>query len=229
MSGRPPSQPPVVPARRDPFVIGLTGPIAAGKSTVAAMLRQRGARVVDADHVYHALLTPGSVLPSRIGARFGSDVIAPDGGVDRAALARIVFADPRALADLDAITHPAIVAAVRQEIARAIEPVVVVEAVKLAQSALLDDIDALWLIDAEPEVRLRRLVARSSLGETQARARIAAQLEPLPPGVQPDLVIDNSGSETATASQVEAAWRELHLPSCSLESVGRATSERNVS
>ena len=146
-----------------------------------------------------------------------------------AALARIVFADPRALADLDAITHPAIVAAVRQEIARTIEPVVVVEAVKLAQSALLDDIDALWLIDAEPEVRLRRLVARSSLGETSGPCSYRGAASAATAGVQPDLVIDNSGGETATASQVEAAWRELRLPSCSLESVGRATSERNVS
>jgi dephospho-CoA kinase len=229
MNGRPERQQQVAPLPRDPFVIGLTGPIAAGKSTVAAMLRQRGARVIDADRVYHALLAPGSALSSRIGARFGSGVIAADGGIDRAALARIVFADPIALANLDAITHPAIVAKVRQEIATAIEPVVAVEAVKLAQSALLDDIDALWLVDAEPEVRLRRLVARSSLSEAQARARVAAQPEPLPPGVQPVVVIDNSRGEAATASQVEAAWQALDLPSCSLEPVGRAMSERKVS
>ena len=123
-------------------MIGLTGPIASGKSTVADLLRQRGAEVIDADRVYRSLLAPGSTLWRRVVERFGSAIVGPDGEIDRAALADIVFADPEALADLDRITHPAVVAEIRSRIARASSPLVVLEAVKLVQSGLASDVDA---------------------------------------------------------------------------------------
>jgi dephospho-CoA kinase len=194
---------------RSPYVIGLTGPIAAGKSTVAEMLRQRGAEVIDADRVYRCLLAPGSTLWQRLKERFGPAIVGSDGEIDRAALANIVFADPKELADLDRITHPAVVAEIRDRIAQISSPLVVLEAVKLVQSGLTSDVDALWFITANPDTRLRRLVSRSGVNEAQARARIAAAPETLPEGVRLDATIDTSGNLEATASAVNAALRAL--------------------
>src|SRR5215213_8834537 len=114
-----------------PFVIGLTGPIASGKSTVADLLRRRGAEVIDADQVYRSLLQPRSELWRQVVERFGPAIVRSDGEIDRAALGGVVFADPAALADLDRITHPAVVTEVRRRIARSTAPLIVLEAVKL--------------------------------------------------------------------------------------------------
>jgi dephospho-CoA kinase len=190
-----------------PFIIGLTGPIASGKTTVAEMLRQRGAEVIDADRVYRSLLLPGSELWRRVVERFGPTIVRSDGEIDRAALAAVVFADPEALADLDRITHPVVVADVRTRIARTNAPVIVLEAVKLVQSGLDSDVDALWFITADPETRLRRLVARSGMDEASARARIAAAQDILPEGVDVAATIDTSGDLASTSSAVDDAWR----------------------
>jgi dephospho-CoA kinase len=193
------------------YVIGLTGPIAAGKSTVAELLRQRGAEVIDADRVYRSLLAPGSTLWQQLKERFGPAIVGSDGQIDRAALANIVFSDPKELADLDRITHPAVVAEVRDRIAQTSSPLVVLEAVKLVQSGLTSDVDALWFITADPETRLRRLVSRSGLDEGQARARIEAAPQTVPEDVRIDATIDTSGDLTATASAVDDAWRALRF------------------
>jgi dephospho-CoA kinase len=195
--------------RTSPYVIGLTGPIASGKSTIAEMLRQRGAEVIDADHVYRLLLTSGSTLRKRVVERFGPAIVGPDGDIDRAALADIVFTDPEALADLDRITHPAVIAEIRDRIARTSSPLVVLEAVKLVQSGLASDVDALWFISADPEIRLRRLMSRSGIDEEQARVRIAAAPSTLPKGVEVDAIIDTSGDLASTSSAVDDAWRAL--------------------
>lgn len=190
-----------------PFVIGLTGPIASGKSTVAEMLRQRGAEVIDADRVYRALLVSGSDLWRRVVERFGPGIVGPDGEIDRAALAKIVFADRDALADLDRITHPAVVAEIRERIARSNAPIAVIEAVKLVQSGLAGDVDALWFITANPETRLSRLMSRTGLDEATARARIAAAPDTVPEGLEVAATIDNSGDLVSTSSSVDTAWR----------------------
>jgi dephospho-CoA kinase len=127
------------------------------------MLRQRGAEVVDADLVYRSLLAPGSTLWKRVVERFGPAIVGSDGDIDRAALADIVFTDPEALADLDRITHPAVIAEIRGRIAQTRSPFVVLEAVKLVQSGLTSDVDALWFITADPETRLCRLMSRSGV------------------------------------------------------------------
>ena len=194
-----------------PYVIGLTGPIASGKSTIAEMLRQRGAEVIDADHVYRCLLAPGSTLWKRVVERFGPAIVGPDGDIDRAALADIVFADPQALADLDRITHPAVIAEIRDRIAQTSSPLVVLEAVKLVQSGLASDVDALWFISADPETRLRRLMSRSGIDEQQARVRIAAAPSTVPTGVEVDTIIDTSGDLASTMSAVDDAWRALSV------------------
>jgi dephospho-CoA kinase len=192
-----------------PFVIGLTGPIASGKSTVADMLRQRGAEVIDADRVYRSLLTPGSELWRRIVERFGPAIIRADGEINRAALAETVFADPVALADLDRITHPAVVAEIRSRIAQSSAPLIALEAVKLAQSGLASDVDALWFVTADPETRLHRLMSRSGMDEASARARIAAAPDTVPQGVEVAATIDTSEDLAAMSSAVDDAWRAV--------------------
>ena len=192
-----------------PFVIGLTGPIASGKSTVAELLRQRGAEVIDADRVYRSLLQPRSELWRRIVERFGSGIVRSDGEIDRAELGGVVFADPEALADLDRITHPAVVAEVRTRIGRSHAPLIVLEAVKLVQSGLASDVDALWFVNADSETRLRRLMSRSGLDEASARARIAAAPDTVPEGVDVGATIDNSGDLASTAAAIEDALQAV--------------------
>jgi dephospho-CoA kinase len=194
-----------------PFVIGITGPIASGKSVVAGMLARRGAELIEADRVYHALLAPGSQLTRQIRERFGPEVVLPHGDIDRIALGEIVFQDAAALADLERLTHPAVVARIRAQVATSTAPIVVIEAVKLVQSGLLDDVDALWIVTADPDVRLRRLLARSGLGEDEARSRIAAIPNPVPADARPDAVIDNSGDLCRTERAVEAALERAGL------------------
>jgi dephospho-CoA kinase len=194
-----------------PFVIGVTGPIASGKSTVAELLRQRGADVIDADRVYRSLLQPGSGLWRQIVARFGPEIVGPDGEINRAALGGVVFADPEALADLDRITHPAVVAEVRTRIARSTAPFVVLEAIKLVQSGLASDVDALWFVTADPETRRHRLMSRSGMDEASARARIAAAPDTVPEGVDVDVTIDNSGDLLSTSAAIDEAWRAVRI------------------
>lgn len=194
---------------RSPFVIGLTGPIASGKSTVADILRQRGAEIIDADRVYRSLMVPGSELWRQVVGRFGPEIVRSDGEIDRATLAKMVFADPEALADLERITHPAVVAEIRRRIARSLAPLIVLEAVKLVQSGLASDVDALWFVTADPETRLRRLVARSGMDEASARARIAAAPAMVPEGVDVGATIDNSGDLASAISAVDEAWQAV--------------------
>lgn len=193
----------------DPLVIGLTGPIASGKSTVAEMLRERGAEIIDADQVYHSLVRAHSPLLGAIATRFGPEVIRADGELDRPALASIVFNDPTALTDLDRITHPAVVAEVRHRLAQSTADYVVVEAVKLTQSGLAADVDSLWLIQAAPEMRVHRLMMRNGLGQTEARPRVFSAGNPLSADVQVDVTIDTSGSLASTRNAVDAAWITL--------------------
>jgi dephospho-CoA kinase len=159
--------------------------------------------------VYHSLIKPQMPLLRDIVDRFGPTVLRENGELNRSALASIVFDDPDALADLDRITHPAVVAAVRRRIGRSNAPIVVVEAVKLAQSGLAADVNSLWLITADSETRIDRLMSRSGLSREEARKRVLAGGAPLPFGTHPDVVIDDSGSLAATRNAVDAAWRVL--------------------
>ena len=193
---------------RRPLRIGLTGNIACGKSTVGKLLAARGAEYVDADHLVHALMEPGTPENARIVERFGPAVRGPAGRIDRVALGEIVWRDPAALKDLEAIVVPAVRAEIRRRLAESRAPAIVVDAIKLIESGLYRELDALWVVTCAPEEQLRRLMAERGLTAEQARARIAAQ----PP--QEDklrvatLVIDNSGARAATERQVDQAWRQ---------------------
>lgn len=195
-------------ARAEKIVIGLTGSIAAGKSTVAAILAERGALVIDADDVYRTLLQPGSKLTRRVAETFGPRVMAGN-AIDRAALADIVFSDPAALATLEGIAHPAVEAQITAQLEEAREPVIVIEAVKLVQSGLVDLTDSLWVVTADADVRQRRLRESRGLSAAAAKSRMAASDAVVPAWVRPDVVIDNSGGMEATRTRVQTALCHL--------------------
>jgi dephospho-CoA kinase len=188
-----------------PVVIGVTGGIATGKSSVLAILRQHGVETIDADTVYHQLIAPGGSLVVPIANRFGRDMIAEDGSIDRRALAGIVFADREALADLDALTHPAVIAAVNERIDRSDAGIVAVDAVKLIESGMADNYDSVWLVVCNPAVQRTRLMARNGLTAEEAGLRLAAQPNEVERRGRADIVIDNSGDLPALERQVTAA------------------------
>ena len=190
-----------------PFVIGVTGGIATGKSSLLALLAQRGAEIIDADAVYHGLIGPNGPLVGPIVARFGADMVAVDGSIDRRALAGIVFADRTALADLDAITHPAVFEAIAHRVDRSDAAVVAVDAVKLIESGMADLCDSVWLVVADPQVQRRRLMARNGLTADEADLRLAAQPDESYRRKRADVVSDNSGTRAAFARQIDVAWQ----------------------
>ena len=191
--------------------IGITGPIGCGKSTVAGLLAEHGAAVIDADLAARAAYEEEPVREA-VAARFGDAIRQADGSIDRAALARIVFVDPGALRDLEAIVHPA----VRPRILAGIDaaeargaPAVVVEAIKLVEGGLAELCDEVWLVTCDAPVQRGRLRDRG-VPDDDAERRIAAQRH-LRDRVEPVATrrIDTSGSLDDTRQQVAAAWREL--------------------
>ena len=199
------------PAPERTLRIGLTGPIGCGKSTVAGWLGELGAAVVDADQVARQVTPPGSPELAAVVGAFGPTVLRGDGALDRAALARIVFADPAALARLEAIVHPAVRPRILEAIAAAegmSRPAVVVEAIKLVEGGLASLCDEVWLVTCDPSEQLARLIARGA-DRADAEARIATQsdiAERL--STAATRVIDTSGPLGAARARVESAWRE---------------------
>ena len=158
--------------------IGLTGPIGCGKSTIARWLGERpGVAVIDADRVARDVLAPGEPALAAVVARFGAGLLGPGGELDRGALGRIVFADPEALRDLEAIVHPAVRARILAALAAADDEgatAVVIEAIKLVEGGLAAECDEVWLVACDPDVQLARLIGRGTSPQ-DATQRIAAQ------------------------------------------------------
>lgn len=188
------------------YRIGLTGGIGCGKSVVGAMLRDLGAEYLDADRVVHGLLAAGSPLVERVVERFGSEVRAADGGIDRRRLASIVFNDPTALRDLEGLLHPAVRAAVRERLARTSAAVIVVDAIKLIEGGLHREMDSVWVVTCPPETQLQRLTDQRGMPLDDARARLTNQPPQQDRLPHADVVIDNGGSLEATLEQVRRAW-----------------------
>ncbi len=191
--------------------IGITGPIGCGKSTVAGWLAARGAVFVDADVVARAVVAPGEPALALVLERFGDAVRAPDGSLDRAALGRIVFADPAALRDLEAIIHPAVRPRILAAIAAADAagaPAIVIEAIKLVEGGLAALCDETWLVTCTPNEQRARLAGRGVAPDDVER-RIAAQGE-MGARLAPvaTRVIDTSGSPGETETRVARAWAE---------------------
>ena len=158
-----------------PPVLGLTGNIATGKSLVSGWLADRGATVIDSDRIVHEMYGPDHPVATRVGERFGADLIGP-GGVDRAKLGELVFADPAALAELEAIVHPAVFEAVGALIAKA-PPATphVIEAIKLVEGRNVRLLDALWVLESPRREQIARLRRSRNLSAEQAGLRIGAQ------------------------------------------------------
>ncbi len=196
----------------DKYLIGLTGNIATGKSTVAKMLQDLGATVIDADALVHELERKGTPTYEAIVAAFGPGILNRGGEIDRKALGAIVFADPGQLRALESIVHPAVLLESMQRIQAAETPVVVYEAIKLIEAGRADMCDALWVVTARPEVQLDRLRRDRKMSEAEARQRIEAQPPQSEKVMRADVVIDNSNTLEDTRRQVERAFRKRATP-----------------
>lgn len=188
------------------IVLGVTGNIATGKSTVVNILKEHGAHHIDSDLVYRDLVQPGMPLLKTLAKTFGDNIIAEDGTLDRKALGAIVFSNPAKLAELDRITHPAVIAESDRRVAEVRSGVVIIDAVKLIESGHADICDEVWLVTAPEESQVARLMVRNDLTDDEARKRVAAQ-PPLEPKIaRADRIIANSGSLEQLRATVEAAW-----------------------
>ncbi len=187
--------------------VGLTGGMGSGKSTVADLLAGRGAVVLDADAVTRDLQRPGEPVYEATVARFGAGVVAADGELDRRALAGIVFGEPAALADLEALTHPAVHDVMAE---RAAAEATSAQAVVLVVPLLLEvghyEVAGVIVVDCPVETVVRRLADGRGMAEAEVRARLARQLPREERLARADLVIDNSGLPEALPPQVDRAW-----------------------
>lgn len=192
------------------ILVGLTGGIGSGKSTVSAMLAARGAVVIDADAITRELQAAGSPLLAKIAERFGAEVILPGGSLDRAGLAARVFNDPDALGELNAIVHPAVGAEILRRIdeERDTDHVVVLDVPLLTESPRADTA-AVIVVDVDPDTAVGRLVAQRGMDEADARARIARQATREQRLAIADRVIDNSGDVDDLETQVAEVWEWL--------------------
>ena len=203
-----------------PVLIGLTGPIGCGKSTVAGWLASMGGRRIDMDALAREVTAPGTATLPAIRRRFGDGVFAADGSLDRAALAAIVFRDPAALADLERIVHPFVRERLVEEVASAGAagvPFVVIEAIKLVESGIAAACDAVWVVDCGPEMQRARLSGRG-VAPDDAERRMAAQGAGLADRLVARVMSDwpsvpvrrlvTDGPEAEVRSVVEAALEE---------------------
>ncbi len=195
-------------------VIGLTGNIGTGKSTVLAYLAGKGARVIDADQVARTVVEPGEPAYSAVVDAFGPGILHPDGTVDRAALGAVVFRDPERLHRLEAIVHPAVFAHVGALLAEARAngpaPVVVIEAIKLLESGrLLPFCDEIWVVTASEETQLRRLMRTRGMDAAEARRRLAAQSAQEEKVRRATRVIPNDGTPQELYARLDAIWDEI--------------------
>jgi dephospho-CoA kinase len=193
-----------------PYCIGLTGNIATGKSKVGEMLTALGAAFIDADKVAHRVIAPDGEAYNAVVEAFGDEILAPDGRIDRGKLGNIVFQDPDALARLERIVHPPVIARVNARIARSAHTVVVVEAIKLLESGVAETYDAIWVTTCPEAIQIARLMQDRDLDYDEAQQRVRAQPPQAEKIARADVVIDTSGSLADTKAQVLTAWQ--HRP-----------------
>ncbi len=181
----------------------------AGKTSVAEYLAAQGAQVIDADQVAREVVKPGSSVLEKIRERFGQGVVRPDGTLDRAALARVVFHRRSRLRDLESIIHPPILARIRERIAsRRSGQLVVVDAPLLIETGLDRDMDQIWMVGAPEEICLERLAHRG-ISPSEARKRMARQMPVEQKARLAHVIIDNSGSWSETTRQINRALEEI--------------------
>jgi dephospho-CoA kinase len=190
--------------------VGLTGGIGSGKSTVARRLAELGAVVIDSDRLAREVVGPGTPGLAAVVAAFGPEVLAPDGSLDRPAVAARVFADPELRAVLNGIVHP-LVRARAQTLTQAapVDAVVVQDVPLLVENGLAASFDLVVVVDAPDDLRVERLTADRGMTDADARARMAAQATREERLEAADFVLDNSGSTQGLLDQVDALWAEL--------------------
>jgi dephospho-CoA kinase len=190
------------------LLVGLTGGIGSGKSTVSALLAAKGAVVVDADAIVHEVQRPGTPVFAAMVERFGAGIVTSDGRLDRAAVADIVFNDPESLAALNAIVHPAVGAEILQRLTdlTGTDEVVVLDVPLLVESSRAYPVAGLLVVDVDPEVAIARLVEHRGMREADVRARMAKQASRDERRARADRIIDNHGTQADLERQVDEAW-----------------------
>lgn len=192
------------------MIIGLTGNIATGKSTILHYLAGKGAYVLDADKLAHESMTTGTHTYWAIVDAFGQAILKIDGTIDRKALGKIVFTDPDSLARLEAIVHPAVFDLARQELVSVDANVIVLEAIKLLEAGHLVTLcDEVWVVTSSPETQLRRLRETRGMDEAEARRRMASQSSQAEKIARADRVINNDADLATVAAQLDQIWQEL--------------------
>lgn len=190
--------------------VALTGGIASGKSTVGRLLAGHGALLIDYDRLSHDVVERGTEGLQQVARAFGSEVLSDDGGLDRAALAGLVFADPAGRERLEGIIHPLVLAeADRRESAAPGTQIVVHDVPLLIEADLVGGFDVVLVTDIDPEEQVRRAVARDGMSESQARARLAAQATREQRLAVADIVIDTSGPLSVLDGIVDEVWERL--------------------
>ena len=194
------------------MVLGVTGGIATGKSFVSAIFGELGAIVVSADDLAREAVAPGSEVLQGLVGRFGDEILAADGALDREKLGEIIFNDAAARADLNRMTHPAIAAlseARLRELRQAGHSLIVYESPLLFEAGAESRVDQVLVVTADPETQQQRLMARDDITRTEAQAKIAAQMPLAEKVARADYVIDNSASPEQTRVEAELMFREM--------------------
>ena len=193
------------------LLVGLTGGIGSGKSTVARMLEERGAVVFDADLLAREAVEPGTPGHAAVIERFGADVLAPGGALDREALASIVFADPSARRDLEEIVHPEVrrLFAEGSEAYRDTDRIVVFSAPLLVETGMHTAFEILVVVSATVATQIERLMRQRGMSEAATRARIDAQAPLEDKAAVADFLVDNGGTIAELENQVERLWHDL--------------------
>ena len=194
------------------LLVGLTGNIGSGKSTVAQMLSERGATIIDADILARRAVETGTAAFDKIVRRWGADVLSPDGHLDRAALRRVVFADHDQLEELNQIVHPEVErlrARLVEQARKRGDRVVICDIPLLFERHMTDRFDRIVLVDSHRALRLERLVKERDLRETEAMDMIAAQMPAELKRARADFVIDNDGTLTQLERRVQDVWASL--------------------
>ncbi|MEW6272152.1 MAG: dephospho-CoA kinase [Thermodesulfobacteriota bacterium] len=195
------------------LVIGLVGGIGSGKSTAAAILAELGAEVINADVIGHEVYAPGKPGFDAIVAEFGTDVVGPDGRIDRKRLGALVFADSAKLSRLNAIVHPLIRAEIERRITRAREEnrvrAVVVEAAILLEAGWRSLVDQVWVICARRDDVVERLASQRGMAEAETAARMAKQMAEGERRAAADVVIENEGSIDDLRARLAGLWQTL--------------------
>jgi dephospho-CoA kinase len=191
------------------FVIGLTGNIATGKSVVRRMLEHLGAYTVDADALTHRAYAKGAPGYQRVIDTFGKWLVNKDGEIDRSKLGQLVFSSPEAMAQLESVVHPLVRQAAEILIKRSIQPVIVIEAIKLLEGDLRNVCNSIWVTNAPEEVQAERLMRKRGMTREQAMERVHMQSAQSAKVAVANIVITNTGSYDALWKQVNAAWKEI--------------------